>query len=167
MFNSLVPDYYFQSFSEVSAQFLLSIGVRGIILDVDNTLEPYENALPTERVRNWLQSLKSAGIGAAIVSNNNAERIKKFNAELNLPYYFKAKKPFKKNVVLAMKDLNVLPENAILMGDQIFTDVWAARNARIKAILVPPIKDKTDLFTRFKRLLEKPILNKYFKRKGR
>ena len=167
MFNSLVPDYYFQSFSEVSAQFLLSIGVRGIILDVDNTLEPYENALPTDGVRNWLQSLKSAGIGAAIVSNNNEERIKKFNAELNLPYYFKAKKPFKKNVVLAMKDLNVLPENAIPMGDQIFTDVWAARNARIKAILVPPIKDKTDLLTRFKRLLEKPILNKYFKRKGR
>ena len=47
------------------------------------------------------------------------------------------------------------------MGDQIFTDVLAARLAGVRAALVPPIKDKTDLFTKFKRLLEKPILKKY------
>ena len=51
--------------------------------------------------------------------------------------------------------------NTIHMGDQVFTDVWAAHNAGIKAILVPPIKDKTDLFTKLKRLLEKPFLKKY------
>jgi predicted HAD superfamily phosphohydrolase YqeG len=50
------------------------------------------------------------------------------------------------------------------MGDQVFTDVWAAHNAGIKAILVPPIKDKTDPFTKFKRLLEKPFLGKYDRR---
>ena len=54
--------------------------------------------------------------------------------------------------------------NTILMGDQIFTDVWAAHNAKIKAILVPPINDKKDVFTKFKRLLEKPFLKKYYKR---
>ena len=54
--------------------------------------------------------------------------------------------------------------NTILMGDQIFTDVWAAHNTGIRAILVPPINDKKDILTRFKRLLEKPILKKYKKR---
>ena len=62
---------------------------------------------------------------------------------------------------MAMNDLGTTPEETIFMGDQIFTDVWAARNAKIRAILVPPIKDKTEIFSKFKRLLEKPILKKY------
>ena len=50
------------------------------------------------------------------------------------------------------------------MGDQIFTDVWAAHNAGIPAILVPPINDRKDVLTKFKRLLEKPILRIYKKK---
>ena len=55
------------------------------------------------------------------------------------------------------------PQNTAFIGDQILTDVWAAHNAGIIAILVPPINDKRDIFTRFKRLLERPILRKYKK----
>ena len=161
---SLVPDYMFETFDMASAEFLSKIGVKGIILDVDNTLEPYENALPGERVVAWLDSLSKNGIKAAIVSNNNKERINLFNSALRLPAYSKAAKPFKKNLRKAMRDMNTDTENTILMGDQIFTDVWAARNAGIRAILVPPINDKRDLFTRFKRLLERGIIKKYEKR---
>ena len=159
-----VPEYYFKTFNEASADFLTSIGVKGIVLDVDNTLEPYENPLPGDHVKQWLTELKEQGISAAIVSNNGGERINLFNSELGLPAYYKAKKPFKKNVLNAMKDMGTDKSNTILMGDQVFTDVWAAHNTGIRAILVPPIKDKTDVFTKFKRLLEKPILKKYKKR---
>lgn len=161
-----VPEYYFDKFDEASAEFLADIGVKGIVLDVDNTLEPYENPTPGERVIAWFESLAEKGIKAAIVSNNDAERIGLFNQKLSLPAYCKAKKPFKKNVLNAMRDMGTTRENTLLMGDQVFTDVWAAHNAGIKAILVPPIKDKTDLFTKFKRLLEKPILRKYHKTKN-
>ena len=94
------------------------------------------------------------------------ERINLFNAELGLPAYYKAKKPFKKNVLNAMRDMGTTKANTILMGDQVFTDVWAAHNTGIRAILVPPIKDKTDALTRFKRVLEKPILKKYSKNRN-
>ena len=160
---TFVPEYYFETFDKASAEFLQSIGVKGIVLDVDNTLEPYENPTPGEHVVAWLESLKAKGISAAIVSNNGGERINLFNKELGLPAYYKAKKPFKKNVLNAMADMGTDKSNTILMGDQVFTDVWAAHNTGIRAILVPPIKDKTDVFTRFKRLLEKPILKKYRK----
>ena len=100
------------------------------------------------------------------MSNNNAKRISKFNENLNLPAYSNAAKPFKKNVLKAMELMGTNKENTMLMGDQVFTDVWAARNAGIKAALVPPINDKKDVFTKFKRLLEKPILRKYDKKKG-
>ena len=162
-----VPEYYFKTFNEASAEFLTYIGVKGIVLDVDNTLEPYENPLPGDHVVAWLESLKAAGISAAIVSNNGGKRINLFNSKLGLPAYYKAKKPFKKNVLNAMKDMGTDKSNTVLMGDQVFTDVWAAHNTGIKAILVHPIKDKTDPFTKFKRLLEKPILKKYRKKNSK
>ena len=163
---TFIPEYYFDTFNEATAEFLVSIGVKGIVLDVDNTLEPYENPLPGERVKAWLSQLNENGISAAIVSNNGKDRINLFNSELGLPVYYKAKKPFKKNVLRAMADMGTDKGNTILMGDQIFTDVWAAHNTGIRAILVPPIKDKRDILTRFKRLLERPILNKYNKTKN-
>lgn len=156
-----VPDFRFESFEQASAEFLLSIGVKGIVLDVDNTLEPYENPKPSPNVLAWFKSLEENGIGAAIVSNNSSDRIDLFNEELRLPAYSKAGKPKKKNVLRAMRDMGTAPDNTVLMGDQIFTDVWAAHNAGIRAILVPPIKDKRDILTRFKRLLEIPVLRKY------
>ena len=162
--RSLVPDYYFEKFSDASVEFLSSIGVRGIVLDIDNTLEPYENPVPTEPTLAWFNALAAAGIKAVFVSNNNAKRVKLFNKNLGLPAYFKAGKPFKKNVLCALSDMDVSIDEAILMGDQVFTDVWAARNAGLRAILVPPIKDKRDIFTRSKRALEKPIIKKYKKR---
>ena len=164
---TFVPEFYFDTFEKASAEFLKNEGVKGIILDIDNTLEPYENALPGDHVTLWLKSLSDAGIRAAIVSNNGKERVTLFNENIGLPAYYKAKKPFRKNLLRAMADMNTTPEETILMGDQVFTDVWAAHNTGIRAILVPPIKDKTDVFTRFKRLLEKPVLKKYHKRKNK
>ena len=52
------------------------------------------------------------------------------------------------------------------MGDELLTDVAAARRLGAKAIIVPPIKDKKTLFFRFKRALEKPIIKKYLKTRG-
>ncbi len=164
---SFVPDYRFEKFYMADADFLSEIGIKGIVLDIDNTLEPYENPVPGAKVVEWLNSLANRGIKAAIVSNNDKERVELFNQNINLPIFYKAKKPFKKNILAAMKALGTTKENTIFMGDQVFTDVWGAHNANIPAILVPPIKDKTDVFTRFKRWLEKPILKKYEERNAK
>jgi HAD superfamily phosphatase (TIGR01668 family) len=164
---TFVPEYYFNTFDEANVEFLASIGVKGIVLDIDNTLEPYEHPKAGEHVKAWFDSLKAAGIKTAIVSNNNAERVKIFNDDFGMPAYSRGAKPFKKNILSAISDMGIKREEAILMGDQIFTDVWAAHNAKIPAILVPPINDKRDILTRFKRLLEKPIMAKYHRKKGR
>ena len=160
---NLIPDYIFDTFDEVSVEFLQQLSVRGVILDIDNTLEPYENALPGEKVLAWLNSLYNVGIKTAIVSNNNKERVELFNSEISMPAYYKAGKPLKKNILRAMADIGTDKSETIFIGDQILTDVWAAHNAGIRAILVHPIKDKTDPFTKFKRLLEIPLKNKYYK----
>lgn len=160
---TLVPEYRFERFDDATAEFLLSIGVKGVLLDVDNTLEPYEHLLPGERVLAWLKSLEEVGIKTAIVSNNGHERIDLFNGEIGMPSFPNAGKPFKKNLDLAMQTIGTDKHNTVFMGDQILTDVWAAHNAGIRAILVPPINDRRDPLTKFKRLLEKPILKKYYR----
>ena len=160
---TLVPEYKFDSFDIVTAEFLLSIGVRGILLDVDNTLEPYEHPSPGDKVLAWLDSLHSAGIKTAILSNNNSARVELFNKDIQMPAIARAAKPFAKNLYRMMEIIGTDKDSTIFMGDQILTDVWAAHNAGIRAILVPPINDKRDLFTRAKRLIERPIHRKYDK----
>ena len=158
---TLVPEYRVDSFRDVTAEFLLSIGVRAILLDVDNTLEPYEHPTPTGDATEWLESLRAAGIKTAILSNNNQARVDLFNKDIGMPAISRAAKPFAFNLKRMMKLLGTDKQSTIFMGDQILTDVWAAHNAGLTAILVPPINDKKDPFTRFKRLLERPIQRKY------
>ena len=158
------PDWYFHTFDEVTPEFLLSKGIRALILDIDNTLAPYEEPDPNSRVLSWFDALKAAGIKAAFVSNNEHERVERFNRPIGIPMYPKGKKPLKKYMRRALNELDATPDGTAIMGDQIFTDVWAGRNVKIRCIIVPPIKDKTDAFTRFKRVLEKPILRYYRKR---
>jgi predicted HAD superfamily phosphohydrolase YqeG len=90
-----------------------------------------------------------------------------FNKDIGMPAIAKAKKPFKKNVLRAMSMLGAERDNTIFIGDQILTDVLAAHNAGIRAILVPPINDRRGPFTKFKRLLERPFIKKYEKRAGK
>ncbi len=158
---TFVPEYRFDTFDEATAEFLTSIGVRGVLLDVDNTLEPYEHPEPGEHVIAWLESLSDAGIKTAIISNNNSERVDLFNKNIGMPAFPKAAKPFPTKLRKAMRLLGTTEESTIFMGDQILTDVWAAHNAGIRAILVPPINDRRDILTRFKRFLERPIQRKY------
>ena len=160
---TLVPEYKYDTFDQVTAEFLLSIGIRGVLLDIDNTLEPYEHPTPGAHVISWLESLRGAGIAAAFVSNNNQARLDEFNKTLGLPGYSRAGKPFTGKLRLAMRDIGTDRESTIFIGDQILTDVFAAHNAGIRAILLPPINDRRDALTKFKRLLEKPILRKYDK----
>ena len=160
----LAPDYYFETYAGASVEFLKNAGIRALVLDIDNTLEPYENAEPGEAVRAWFSALSESGISAAFVSNNGKERVERFNKDLGNIAYYKAKKPFPCKIKRAMREMGVSKSETLFMGDQIFTDVCAARFAGIRVALVPPIKDKTDVLTRFKRLLERPIMKCYFRR---
>ena len=166
--RSLVPDRYFATYQELTPAILEKDGVRALLLDIDNTLAPYEQPEPDEALRAWLSSLAAAGIGVAFVSNNNEARISLFNRTLGRPAFSRSAKPFGLGVKHALAALGVKREETALMGDQIFTDVGAARLCRLaRAYTVPPIRDKRDAFTRFKRLLERPIYRAYRRRENR
>ncbi len=162
----LAPNYYFGKFSDVTPEFLLEENIKTLLLDVDNTLAPYEMSEPSEEILSWLDSLKKNGINFAFVSNNSCDcRIKTFNKSIGAPAFAKSGKPFaKKTIKKALLALDATKETTAFMGDQIFTDVCAGKFNGMRAILVPPIKDKKSLFFKFKRALEKPVLKRFFKK---
>ncbi len=163
-----VPDYYFDTVFEITPELLKENGIRALILDIDNTLVPYEIPEPTEEIRAWLESMWETGIQTAFVSNNHADRVELFNLTLGCPAFPDSGKPLKKSCKKALEAMGVTPAETAIIGDQVFTDVLAGWNSRLKlAFLVKPIKDKTNLFFRSKRLLEKPVLAVYRRRKAK
>ena len=94
----LLPDYIFAKFDDITVDFLASRGIKALLIDIDNTLAPYEVAEPDERISAWFKMLRESGISATLVSNNDRERVELFNRTLGLPYYYKSGKPFAKNL---------------------------------------------------------------------
>lgn len=163
MLDRFVPDHYFDDVYALTPQFLSGIGVDALICDIDNTLEPYEEPVPTERLLEWINTLRAADIRFAFVSNNHADRVELFNRELGFYAIPDSGKPSSRPIKRAMDAIGAKPESTAMLGDQVFTDVLAGKNAGIRTILVKPIRDKKTLFFRFKRRLEVPVLKRYAK----
>ena len=159
----LLPDEMLPTFEDVTPEHLSSLGIKYIFSDIDNTLATYDDATPPENVTRWLDSMKNGGITVAFVSNNSEERVSLFNKDLGLTAFSKAQKPLIGKLTAAMHDLGAIPENSLLLGDQLLTDAAAGRRAGMYVIIVPPIKDKKTLFFRFKRWLEVPYVKKFRK----
>lgn len=159
----LVPDRMCGNFRDVTPKMLTSLGIRYLLCDIDNTLVTYDDAKPTDNVCSWLHMLYRSGIKVGFVSNNDPERVELFNSELEYVAYAKAGKPFTQKLEKAMADMGATPKETAFLGDQLLTDAAAANRVGLYSIIVPPIKDKKDLFTRFKRWLEIPYIRKYRK----
>lgn len=166
MKDLLTPDYMFGHYYEVTPAFLQGIGVRALLIDIDNTLAPYEQPQPDEQIERWFCSLRESGIVAALVSNNHAPRVDEFNRTLGLLAYPDSHKPCRKTPLRAMRELGVTEAETAVLGDQLLTDVLTGKRMGLRAIAVPPIKDKTNFFFRFKRLCERPFVRRYAKRHG-
>ncbi len=162
--HSFVPDLMFDSIYEITPDSLKEKGVRAVVLDIDNTLVTYGVAEPTEEVIAWIDALKESGLHVAIASNNHEPRVALFNQKLGVFTTWESKKPFARSVRAAAAHFGVSASECAVIGDQVFTDVWCARNAGALAILVKPIPYPENLFFKCKRVLEKPFIRAYKKR---
>ena len=157
----LIPDEMVDRFECVTPEHLRSMGKNFIICDIDNTLATYDDPTPPENVTAWCRNMNEKGVTVAFVSNNHAERVELFNRNFGYVAYADSHKPGTKKLKMAMRDLGATAENAVLLGDQLLTDAAAAKSAGLYCIIVPPIRDKKNLFFRFKRWIEVPYVKKY------
>lgn len=151
-----VPDLMRDDIYALEPRALSSRGVRLILLDVDNTLAPYTVNEPTQRMRDWVRGMRDAGLEVFILSNNRGERPELFARALGVDFVKKAKKPFTAAARAALAGLGVAPEQAAVLGDQIYTDTLCAKALGATAVLVRPIKF-TNIFLRLRYWLEAPF----------
>lgn len=164
MFRKFRPDFTFNTYNEITAEFLRENGINVLLIDIDNTLAPYEQEHSDDAHAEWFGSLRDAGIRVALISNNKRERVERFNHSLKLPAYPESGKPRRKYMRAALAELNADVSESAILGDQLFTDAYAGKRLGMRAIIVPPIKDKKTPFFRIKRTLERGIMHGHNKK---
>lgn len=158
LFLNLQPDYFVGSVRELSPEFLLEHGCNTIIFDIDNTLVSHDTPHPTQEVINFLRNFSKSGIKIALVSNNSKERVETFSRDLHIFYLPRAYKPFKRGLKRVLRELEAVPGETALAGDQLFTDIWGGNRMGFYTILVTPIKENETWFVALKRRFEKIFL---------
>lgn len=154
----LFPDMYYKNVQSIPISDLKQRNVKGIAVDVDNTLIDYKKIVSKE-VENWIESVKQAGFKICILSNsNNKEKVSGVAKTLKLDYIMFAKKPLKKGFKKAVNFLELPPENIAVIGDQVFTDVIGANRMNMVSVYVEPINKKEYWYTKWKRPIEALIL---------
>lgn len=137
---SLIPTYVTKSIYDLSPGALAKGGITLVLADLDNTLTPYEEAMPSPRLRAWKEALEEKGITLFVVSNSRkSRRCPDFCEALGIPYVRHAGKPGVKGFRAALEQAGASPKQAIMVGDQIFTDTWGANRAGIVSVLVRPM----------------------------
>ncbi len=160
----LYPKFYCKNIKEVDIEKLNENNIKGILLDVDNTLIDLDHRLLDGAVE-WCKDLKEKNIKFCILSNsNNKEKIKKVSEALGIPYISFGTKPLKRGFKKASKILGLDFKNLAIIGDQIFTDVIGGNRCGIYTILVDPISSREMFITSIKRGLENKIINRYKKK---
>ena len=161
MFKKFYPDYKLKNIDEIDFNIFAEKNIKFALLDIDNTLVSYTSPLADDVARNFLSKLTENGIRYVFVSNNHRDRVEKFASEFNAFYVNDSGKPLLFGIKRAMRHLGAKKENTVLIGDQVFTDVYGGNRAGLLTIMVEPIEAKETPFFGVKRKLEKIVLKNY------
>ena len=164
MLDRFMPDKSVKRVTELDPQTLKSLGVEAVIYDVDDTLVSHRTAAPDEKLKEYLFSVRDAGIDVALVSNNGPERVETFDRDLGFFFTAKAKKPKKSALLPSLEHFKRDPAKVAFVGDQLLTDCLCAKRNGIRFFFVEPIDRYENPFFVVKRALEKPLLLIYRRR---
>jgi len=159
MFQLFKPSLQADSLDSISMEVLQENGIRGLIIDLDNTMTPWNDLEVGPKVLEWFTKLKNAGIKACVVSNNKREqRVAVVAKRVGIPFVYRATKPRRKAFQAGMNILGTGLKDTAVIGDQLFTDILGGNRMGLFTILVLPINDKEFIGTRFMRRLERVLV---------
>ncbi|MBQ4037218.1 MAG: YqeG family HAD IIIA-type phosphatase [Clostridia bacterium] len=163
--DMLIPDLMCDTVRDVPFETFFDKGARAVVFDIDNTLVSYDTPRADDGLIAFLCDL-STRVPVALLSNNDEARVSLFNTDFGFVAVSEAGKPGKKALLAVSERLQVPSEQILFVGDQLLTDVLCARRAgALATVTVRPVKERENLFFRFKRLLERPFVAVYRRRK--
>jgi len=159
MFEYFRPTLQAPSLDLISVEQLVQDGIRGLIIDLDNTMTPWNAVEVGAQVAEWFIKVKSAGIRACVVSNNKKrQRVAVVAEQLGIPFVFRATKPRGRAFRSGMELLGTGHKDTAVIGDQLFTDILGGNRLGLYTILVTPINDQEFIGTRIMRQMEKVLV---------
>ena len=142
----LVPMYSFNKCTDISPGFLKLLGIKFIMLDLDNTIAKYSEHAPSATAKKWVEDMAISNITLYFISNSKREhRVRTFSEALDIPYINNAQKPSPDSLHAAMKTAGFRQDETAFVGDQIFTDTLASNRAKVASIIVRPLSLKNPL----------------------
>lgn len=156
-----LPDYISNSIFDVNLSKLYEKGVRGIAVDIDNTLVPMNTKEPGPEAVEWIANVKQSGFKICILSNARKHRARLFMDKLGVHSIGLAGKPGKRGYKKAADHMELPHEKCAILGDQLFTDIKGGAKAGFVTVLTKILDSNEIMFVKFKRRFEKKILDKY------
>ena len=143
----------------VDVDALVAAGVRLVLLDRDNTCVPRDAKVAPPEVTAWLARARGAGLALCLVSNNfHSTQTRRTADELGCDIVDHAMKPFPFALAKAMRRHGATPDQTVMIGDQVFTDVLAGNLAGCRTVLVRPQSRRDLWYTQIFRLFERLAL---------
>ncbi|HEY9846502.1 MAG TPA: YqeG family HAD IIIA-type phosphatase [Candidatus Caenarcaniphilales bacterium] len=141
-FSLLQPDLVLKSsILGLTPEVLAENNLKGLVLDVDETLIPTRASEVSPELLHWLAQIKSV-VSLWLVSNNISKtRISRIAKTLDLPYLLGARKPSRRKLRQAVTAMNLPFDQVAMVGDRLFTDVIAGNRLGMFTILVEPMID--------------------------
>jgi HAD superfamily phosphatase (TIGR01668 family) len=165
LFEILRPKVYVDSVCNIDLKKLKEIKkIEGIIIDLDNTLVAWGQNEVSQKNIDWVNEAKKLGLKICIVSNTNSKRVAKLAKIFDVPYHSKYFKPFSVAFNNGIKILDTKKSETVVIGDQIFTDMWGGNRLKLLTILVSPIVKRDSIGTFLHRNLEKIIISSWLRK---
>ena len=89
----LYPTKALHRVTEITPELLEAMGVRGLLLDVDDTLSSHGSQTPWPGAVEWAAEMTQKGFRLLILSNNTGKRVAPFAEQFGLPWLSRAAKP--------------------------------------------------------------------------
>lgn len=157
IFAAMRPDMVCKSVYDLPLDEFKEAGRTCLLLDFDNTLGPDHATAPDKYAFDFIEKIKGLGFTCCLVSNAKSGRSAKIAEELDIPCVTYAHKPRPDGVYRALRLLETTPENAVMVGDQVFTDVIAGKTAPVYTVLVEKYSGKEIWYVVLKRPFEKLV----------
>ncbi|MBU1022950.1 YqeG family HAD IIIA-type phosphatase [bacterium] len=151
---SLRPSLLIHRVTEITLAWLKKESIKGLLLDVDNTLTPYHSEEIPEDILSWLEMLKNEGIPFIPYSNAKPYRIGNFCKRFGLPNPGMAIKPLNLRLTRTIRLIGIPKKNLLVVGDQVFTDGLAGKFGGLKVVLVDPVSTVEFPATKIMRKIE-------------
>ena len=155
--DTLRPDAHIASLVDIQVDQLWKRGLRGIVLDLDNTCCAYHQPELAAGVADWVAGARDRGFRIVMLSNNFSERVAAVGAELGVPSVPNALKPLPFGFLRALRLLGTPRPATVVIGDQVFTDMLGGKLLGLRTVLTEPIVAHDFPLTRVLRFLERLV----------